>query len=116
MRMFIAALLGAAALLPALVQADTPHPDPSDAFASVPALSTPSVFADYRAYRDEPAPSWQELNRAVMNSSAMKGMNHGAKPAGGAGARSNERGNDGEHKEHKPPSQHEHSTHEGPAK
>jgi hypothetical protein len=54
-----------------------------------------------------------------MNSSAMKGMNHGAKPAAGAGARSNERGNDGEHKEHKehkPPSEHEHSTHEEPAK
>ncbi len=95
MRMFIAALLGAAALLPSLVRATTTLPDPSDASASVPALSAPSAFADYQPYRDEQAPSWQELNRAVTNSSAVKGMSHGAKP--------------NEHNEHS-------STHEGPAK
>jgi hypothetical protein len=51
MRMSIAALLGAAALLPALVHATT-LPDPADAAASVPAISVPSAFADYQPYRD----------------------------------------------------------------
>lgn len=52
MRMFIAALLGASALLPALVHATTTFPDPADAAASVPGVSVLSAFADYHPYRD----------------------------------------------------------------
>ncbi|SKC88731.1 hypothetical protein SAMN05446935_9781 [Burkholderia sp. YR290] len=77
MRMFIAALLSAAALLPALVQATTTLPDPADAAASVPTVSVPSAFADYQPYRDQKAPTWQELNRSVTSSSGMKGIGHG---------------------------------------
>lgn len=90
MRMFIAALLSAAALLPALVHATTTLPDPADAAASVPAVSVPSAFADYQPYRDQKAPAWQELNRSVTSSSGMKGMSHGAMPTGSTDAKNNE--------------------------
>ncbi|MFM0197933.1 hypothetical protein PQQ81_30375 [Paraburkholderia strydomiana] len=100
MRMYIAALVSAAALLPALVHATTPLPDPADAAASVPAVSVPSAFADYQPYRDQKAPSWQELNRAVTSSSGMKGMSHGAMPTDSTDAKNNEHS----------------SKHEGPAK
>ncbi|MGU7773830.1 hypothetical protein ACV229_27075 [Burkholderia sp. MR1-5-21] len=83
MRMFIAALLSAAALLPALGHATTTLPDPTDAAASVPAVSVSSTFADYQPYRDQKAPTWQELNRVVASSSEMTGMSHGNMPAGG---------------------------------
>ena len=86
MRMFIAALLGASALLPALVHATITPPDPTDAAASVPAVSMPSAFADYQPYRDQKAPTWQELNRSVTTSSGMKGVSHGKMPAGNANA------------------------------
>lgn len=92
MRMSNAALLSAAALLPALVHATATPPDPTDATASVPAISVPSAFADYQPYRDQKAPTWQELNRAVTSSSAMKGMSHAAKPIGGTDAKNNEHG------------------------
>jgi hypothetical protein len=90
MRMFIAALLSAAAVLPTLGHATTAPPDPTDAAASVPAVSVPSAFADYQPYRDQKAPSWQELNQAVTNSSGKTGMGHGKMPAGGTGAKNNE--------------------------
>ena len=90
MRMFISALLSAAAVLPALGHATTALPDPSDAGVSVPAVSVPSAFADYQPYRDQEAPTWQELNRAVTSSSGMAGMSHGKMPAGGTGAKNNE--------------------------
>jgi len=88
--MFIAALAGAAALLPALMHATTALADPTDAAASVPAVSVPSVFADYQPYRDQKAPSWQELNRAVTTSPGKPGMSHSELPSGSAGARSND--------------------------
>jgi hypothetical protein len=88
--MFIAALAGAAALLPALVHATTALADPTDAAASVPAVSVPSVFADYQPYRDQKAPSWQALNRAVTTSPGKPGMSHSELPSGSAGARSND--------------------------
>ncbi|RDK04635.1 hypothetical protein [Paraburkholderia lacunae] len=100
MRMFIAALFSAAALLPALVHATTTVPDPADAAASVPAVSVPSAFADYQPYRDKKAPTWQELNQAVTSSSGMKRMSHGAMPTGSTDAKNNEHS----------------SKHEGPAK
>lgn len=100
MRMFIAALLGASALLPALVHATTTFPDPTDAAALVPAVSVPSAFADYQPYRDQKAPTWQEFNQAVTGPSGMKGMSHGAMPTGSADAKNNEHS----------------SKHEGPAK
>jgi len=90
MRMFIAALAGAAALLPALVRATSALPDPTDAAASVPTVSVPSIFADYQPYRDEKAPSWQELNRAVLTTPGKPGMSHSQMPAGGDGAKSND--------------------------
>ena len=90
MRMFIAALAGATALLPALVRATSALPDPTDAAASVPTVSVPSVFADYQPYRDEKAPSWQELNRAVLTTPGKPGMSHSQMPAGGDGAKSND--------------------------
>ncbi|MFM0729740.1 hypothetical protein PQQ52_04490 [Paraburkholderia sediminicola] len=77
MRTFIAALLGATAVLPALVHAMPTGPDPADAAASVPAVSVPSAFSDYRPYREQKAPTWQALNRAVANSSGEPGMEHG---------------------------------------
>lgn len=93
MRMFIAALAGAAALLPALVHATTALPDPTDAAASVPAVSVPSVFADYQPYRDQKAPSWQELNRAVTTSPGKPGMSHHSQmPSGGSDTKNNEHG------------------------
>jgi hypothetical protein len=88
--MFISALAGAAALLPTLVHATTPFPDPTDAAASVPTVSVPSVFADYQPYRDQKAPSWLELNRAVTTSPGMPGMSHSQMRSGGAGAKSND--------------------------
>jgi hypothetical protein len=74
MRMFISALFSAAALLPTLGHATTALPDPTDAAASVPAVSVPSVFADYHPFQDQKAPTWQELNQAVTSSSGMAGM------------------------------------------
>ncbi|MFL9998434.1 hypothetical protein SAMN05444172_0285 [Burkholderia sp. GAS332] len=82
MRMFIAALLSAAALLPSLAHATTTPSDPADASASVPAVSIPSAFADYRPYQDQKASTWQALNRAVTSAPAMKGMSHANLPAG----------------------------------
>ena len=87
MRTFSAALLSAAAVLPALVHATTPLPDPTDPTASVPTVSASSVFADYQPYQDKKAPTWQELNKAVINGpskTGMAGMNHGGTPASGA--------------------------------
>lgn len=86
MRTFIAALLGATAVLPSLVHATSPHPDPADAAASVPSVNVPSAFADYRPYREQKAPTWQALNRAVASPSGMPGMNHGQMHSGDAGA------------------------------
>ncbi|WP_253958926.1 hypothetical protein [Paraburkholderia fungorum] len=77
MRTFIAALLGATAVLPALVHAMPTRPDPADPAASVPAVNVPSVFADYRPYREQKTPGWQLLNRAVASPSGGAGMNHG---------------------------------------
>jgi hypothetical protein len=74
MRMFISALFSAGALLPTLGHATTALPDPTDAAASVPAVSVPSVFADYHPFQDQKAPTWQELNQAVTSSSRMAGM------------------------------------------
>jgi len=90
MRMFIAALSGAAALLPALVHATTALPDPTDAAATVPAVSVPSAFADYQPYRDLKAPGWQELNRAVTTTPAKPGMSHSQMPSGDPGAKKDE--------------------------
>ncbi|CAE6797073.1 hypothetical protein [Paraburkholderia domus] len=86
MRMFIAALLSAAALLPSLAHATAPPSDPADASASVPAVNMPSAFAGYQPYRDQKAPTWQALNRAVTSAPAMKGMSHGNPPASSSDA------------------------------
>ncbi|EIF33262.1 hypothetical protein BCh11DRAFT_01027 [Burkholderia sp. Ch1-1] len=82
MRMFIAALLGATAYLPALVHAMPIFPDPADAAVSVPAVEVPSALADYRPYREQQTTSWQALNRAVTNPSDGAGMSHGTMHSG----------------------------------
>lgn len=66
MRLIIAALLGAAALLPSLAPAQTPLPDPADAAASVPDVTVTSAFDGYARYRDDAGPGWKQLNRDVM--------------------------------------------------
>jgi hypothetical protein len=83
MRLLSAALLGAAASLPAFVRASAPS-DPAEAAATVPAITVPSVFDGYRPYRDSDNPTWQELNQAVRNKPAVSGMGHGGgdKPPG----------------------------------
>ncbi len=86
MRTFIAALLGATAVLPALVHAISLPPDPADAAASVPAVNVPSAFADYRPYREQKAPTWQALNRAVTSPSGKPQMDHGQMHSGDADA------------------------------
>ncbi|EOH6072095.1 hypothetical protein [Burkholderia cenocepacia] len=66
MRLIIAALLGAAALVPSLAPAQTLFSDPADAAASVPDVTVTSAFNGYRPYRDDAGPGWKQLNRDVM--------------------------------------------------
>ncbi|MBS2132207.1 hypothetical protein KEX41_28905 (plasmid) [Burkholderia thailandensis] len=82
MRLLSAALLGAAATLPSLAHATTTFPDPTDAAASAPAITVPSTFDGYQPYRDGEGPTWQQLNRAVMEKPVKKGgMKHDATSA-----------------------------------
>jgi hypothetical protein len=107
MRTFIAALLAATAVLPALVHAMSTRPDPADPAASVPAVNVPSVFADYRPYREQKTPGWQALNRAVASPSGWSGVNHGQMHSGSdADDDANDGTNDDQHGAH----------HEEPAK
>ncbi|REG50383.1 hypothetical protein B0G80_6808 [Paraburkholderia sp. BL6669N2] len=85
MRTFIVAL-GATACLPALAYAISIFPDPADPAASVPALDTPSVLADYRPYREQQAASWPALNRAVTHAAGRSGASHGSLHSGTAEA------------------------------
>ncbi|HHX4058133.1 TPA: hypothetical protein ACU967_005954 [Burkholderia contaminans] len=80
MRLIFAALLGAAATLPALVHATTTIPDPTDAAASVPATTVPSAFEGYHPYRDGDGPTWQQLNRAVLDKPTKGGVKHETTP------------------------------------
>ena len=117
MRTFIAALLGATAVLPVLVHAISLPPDPVDAAASVPAVNVPSAFADYRPYREQKAPSWQALNRTVASPSGKLQMDHGqvhsgdAKASANAGANRNSDHGSNPHVNHSGHS----ALHEGPA-
>lgn len=73
MRIFPAALLGAAAL-PSLAYATDALGDPTDAAAPVPALSAPFAFTNYQPYQadaESTAATWQALNRAVTASPKM---------------------------------------------
>ncbi|WP_321802808.1 hypothetical protein [Burkholderia sp. BCC1993] len=96
MRLIIAALLGAASLVPSLAPAQTAFPDPADAAASVPDVTTTSAFDGYVPYRDDAGPGWKQLNRDVMErpaKGATKGPATGhatghakpGNPAGGVG-------------------------------
>lgn len=80
MRTISAALFSAVAALPLLAHAATTVPDPTDAGAAVPLDPVPSAFDSYRSYKDEQAPSWQQLNRAVTPSRGMAGMRHAEPP------------------------------------
>ena len=72
--MLSAALLSAATLLPAHAHATTSFPDPTDAGASVPAITVPSAFDGYQSIRQGNTSSWQELNRATATDPGMGGM------------------------------------------
>ena len=80
MRTISAALLGAGAVLPLLAHATTAVPDPTDAAASVPAVTVQSVFDGYKSWQDGEAPSWQQLNRAVAPGRGLTGIKHGQQP------------------------------------
>ncbi|MET3212920.1 UNVERIFIED_ORG: hypothetical protein ABIC48_000663 [Burkholderia territorii] len=86
MRLIIAALCGAAALVPSLAPAQTSFPDPADAAASVPDVTVTSAFDGYRRYEDDAGPGWKQLNRDVMERPA-KGRTSGY-PAGNDAAHS----------------------------
>ncbi|WP_027210646.1 hypothetical protein [Burkholderia sp. WSM2232] len=84
MRTISAALLGAGAALSLLVHASTTIPDPTDAAASVPAVTVQSAFDGYKSWQDGEAPSWQQLNRAVAPPRGVTGTTHGQQPGGDA--------------------------------
>ncbi|MCC8392361.1 hypothetical protein LJ656_07150 [Paraburkholderia sp. MMS20-SJTR3] len=81
MRTITAALVGAGAVLPLLAHAATAVPDPTDAAASVPAVTVQSAFDGYKSWQDGEAPGWQQLNRAVAPSRGVITMKHGQQPA-----------------------------------
>jgi hypothetical protein len=77
MRTLSAALWSAAAVLPALAHATTPFPDPTDAAASVPAVTVLSAFDGDHPYSDEDTLDWRRLNQAATTARGMGGMKHG---------------------------------------
>ncbi|MGN7984898.1 hypothetical protein [Burkholderia sp. 22313] len=83
MRLIIAALLGAAALVPSLAPAQANFPDPADAAAPVPDVTVTSAFDGYASYRDDAGPGWKQLNRDVMERPA-KGWATGSAKSGHA--------------------------------
>ena len=85
MRLIIAALLGAASLVPSLAPAQTAFPDPADAAASVPDVTVTSAFDGYVPYRDDAGPGWKQLNRDVMERPAKEPATGHAKPGNPAG-------------------------------
>jgi hypothetical protein len=80
MRTISAALIGAGAVLPLLAHAATATPDPTDAGASVPAVTVQSAFDGYKSYQDGEVPSWQQLNRDVTPTRGTAGTKHGQQP------------------------------------
>ncbi|RQZ14752.1 hypothetical protein DIE15_17350 [Burkholderia sp. Bp9031] len=86
MRLIIAALLGAAALVPPLAPAQTVLPDPADAAASVPDVTATSAFDGYVPYRDDAGPGWKQLNRDVMERPAKGHATGHAKPGNAVGS------------------------------
>ncbi|SEJ84346.1 hypothetical protein [Paraburkholderia diazotrophica] len=80
MRTISAALVSAGAVLPLLAHASTAAPDPTDAGASVPAVTVQSAFDGYKSYQDGEAPSWRQLNSAVSPTRGAAGIKHGQQP------------------------------------
>nr|WP_245254057.1 hypothetical protein [Paraburkholderia sp. LEh10] len=76
MRTISAALIGAGAVLPLLAHATTAVPDPTDAGASVPAVTVQSAFDGYKSWQDGETPGWQQLNRAVAPGQGKTGTKH----------------------------------------
>lgn len=81
MRIICAALLSAAVALPSLASEVPPVPDPTDAGASVPAVTVPTATGSYKPFQDKPVGAWSELNNAVAPAkkngmSGMAGMDH----------------------------------------
>lgn len=96
MRLISAALLSAAATLPALAHAAATIPDPTDAEASVPAVTVPSVFFGYHPYSDTGNPTWQQLNQAVQDKSPKAGIKHGGTTTAPTGNTDSDRSKHGE--------------------
>ena len=93
MRTISAALLSAGAVLPLLAHATTTTPDPTDAGASVPAVTVQSAFDGYKSYQDGETPSWQQLNRDVTPTRGMAGTTHGHQSGGAShGQKAHEHG------------------------
>ncbi|MGF6377516.1 hypothetical protein [Paraburkholderia atlantica] len=88
MRTVSAALISASAVLPLLAHATTAVPDPTDAGASVPAVTVQSAFDGYKSWQDGEAPSWQQLNRSVAPNRGTAGMKHGQQPGATPDAKS----------------------------
>ncbi|SMF99588.1 hypothetical protein [Burkholderia singularis] len=95
MRLISAALLGAAASLPTLVHATKTIPDPTDAAASVPAISAAPAFDGYRRYNDADNLTWPQLNQAVQGKPAGGGIMHGGEMNESAGDRKSNRSQHG---------------------
>ena len=74
MRIIFAALLGAAVAMPSLASEAPSVADPTDAAASVPTETTPSVTESYKAFQDKPVRSWRDLNDAVAVPAKKSGM------------------------------------------
>ncbi|MGF6261226.1 hypothetical protein OKW49_002127 [Paraburkholderia youngii] len=95
MRTISAALLGASAVLPLLAHATT-LPDPTDAAASVPAVTVHSAFDGYKSYQDGEATSWQSLNRAVTPGRRTAGMKQGQQSGDAPAGKQHEHGGESE--------------------
>jgi hypothetical protein len=65
MRKLFTALACAAAHVPQFVHAESAFPGPADASASVPVVTVPPAFAEYRRYDNSDAVEWIRLNRAL---------------------------------------------------
>jgi hypothetical protein len=74
MRIILAALLTAAAAMRSFASEAPSLPDPTDAAASVPAESVPSVTGAYQPFQDKPVASWPELNNAVATPAKRRGV------------------------------------------
>ncbi|MCF7695839.1 hypothetical protein KPG66_06840 [Mycetohabitans sp. B2] len=65
MRKLFTALACAATHVPQFVHAESAFPGPADASASVPVVTVPPAFVEYRRYDNSDAVEWIRLNRVL---------------------------------------------------